>query len=200
MAGLLTPQSSSMLIGALRKEFPEVPIHVHTHDTLGALPRIFASWAYARLPSMHSAPSSCHSINEPHHRVINTALAESILPRHRLCSRANLTLPHVPACRHGRRLHGRCREGRRGRGGLRHRRHERHHESAQHGGAGGVAAGHGARHGCVAAGNSWAIAKCVFEQLLPASSSCAPVPTLVCLRSCIIVRHVQAWTSSSSRA
>jgi hypothetical protein len=40
MAGLLTPQSSSMLIGALRKEFPEVPIHVHTHDTLGALQRL----------------------------------------------------------------------------------------------------------------------------------------------------------------
>jgi pyruvate carboxylase len=37
MAGLLTPQSSAMLIGALRREFPEVPIHVHTHDTLGAL-------------------------------------------------------------------------------------------------------------------------------------------------------------------
>jgi pyruvate carboxylase len=24
-----------MLIGALRKEFPSVPIHVHTHDTAG---------------------------------------------------------------------------------------------------------------------------------------------------------------------
>jgi pyruvate carboxylase len=25
-----------MLIGALRSKFPEVPIHVHTHDTSGA--------------------------------------------------------------------------------------------------------------------------------------------------------------------
>lgn len=35
MAGLLTPESSKMLIGALRAEFPDVPIHVHTHDTTG---------------------------------------------------------------------------------------------------------------------------------------------------------------------
>ncbi|KAL9642796.1 hypothetical protein ABK040_009871 [Willaertia magna] len=35
MAGLLKPQSSAMLISALRKEFPNIPIHVHTHDTAG---------------------------------------------------------------------------------------------------------------------------------------------------------------------
>lgn len=39
MAGLLTPQSTRMLIGALRKEFPAMPIHVHTHDTLGTSAR-----------------------------------------------------------------------------------------------------------------------------------------------------------------
>uniref|UniRef100_A0A8C4ZIK6 Pyruvate carboxylase n=1 Tax=Gadus morhua TaxID=8049 RepID=A0A8C4ZIK6_GADMO len=36
MAGLLKPESSKMLIGALRDRFPDVPIHVHTHDTAGA--------------------------------------------------------------------------------------------------------------------------------------------------------------------
>jgi len=36
MAGLLTPRSASMLVGALRKEMPEMPIHVHTHDTAGS--------------------------------------------------------------------------------------------------------------------------------------------------------------------
>ena len=36
MAGLLKPESSRLLIGALRDRFPEVPIHVHTHDTAGA--------------------------------------------------------------------------------------------------------------------------------------------------------------------
>jgi pyruvate carboxylase len=35
MAGLLTPQAATELIGALREEFPSLPIHVHTHDTSG---------------------------------------------------------------------------------------------------------------------------------------------------------------------
>lgn len=35
MAGLLTPQSAHILVTALRKEFPEIPIHIHTHDTAG---------------------------------------------------------------------------------------------------------------------------------------------------------------------
>jgi pyruvate carboxylase len=35
-AGLLTPQAARLLIGTLREKFPEVPIHVHTHDTSGA--------------------------------------------------------------------------------------------------------------------------------------------------------------------
>merc|ERR1712176_349611 len=36
MAGLLTPRASEMLIAALRKEHPGIPIHVHTHDTAGS--------------------------------------------------------------------------------------------------------------------------------------------------------------------
>lgn len=35
MAGLLKPQAATMLIGAIREEFPNLPIHVHTHDTPG---------------------------------------------------------------------------------------------------------------------------------------------------------------------
>ncbi|KAA8491876.1 Pyruvate carboxylase 1 [Porphyridium purpureum] len=35
MAGLLKPAGAELLIGALRKEYPNVPIHVHTHDTGG---------------------------------------------------------------------------------------------------------------------------------------------------------------------
>ncbi|KAA6420341.1 MAG: pyruvate carboxylase [Trebouxia sp. A1-2] len=35
MAGLLKPRAATMLIGALRKQFPDMPIHVHTHDTAG---------------------------------------------------------------------------------------------------------------------------------------------------------------------
>eukprot|EP00019_Armaparvus_languidus_P006375 CAMPEP_0168600548 /NCGR_PEP_ID=MMETSP0420-20121227/12850_1 /TAXON_ID=498008 /ORGANISM="Pessonella sp." /LENGTH=1155 /DNA_ID=CAMNT_0008638661 /DNA_START=287 /DNA_END=3754 /DNA_ORIENTATION=- len=35
MAGLLTPSTATLLIKALRKKFPDTPIHVHTHDTAG---------------------------------------------------------------------------------------------------------------------------------------------------------------------
>ena len=35
MAGLLKPRAATLLIGALRREFPDLPIHVHTHDTAG---------------------------------------------------------------------------------------------------------------------------------------------------------------------
>ena len=35
MAGLLKPEAATMLVGAIRKEFPDLPIHVHTHDTAG---------------------------------------------------------------------------------------------------------------------------------------------------------------------
>jgi len=36
MAGLLKPQAARMLIGALRERYPDIPIHVHSHDTAGA--------------------------------------------------------------------------------------------------------------------------------------------------------------------
>lgn len=35
MAGLLKPRAATMLVSALRRAFPDLPIHVHTHDTAG---------------------------------------------------------------------------------------------------------------------------------------------------------------------
>ena len=35
MAGLLKPQAATMLVGAIRQAHPDLPIHVHTHDTAG---------------------------------------------------------------------------------------------------------------------------------------------------------------------
>ncbi len=35
MAGLLKPEAATLLIGSIREEFPNLPIHVHTHDTAG---------------------------------------------------------------------------------------------------------------------------------------------------------------------
>ncbi|XP_050404897.1 pyruvate carboxylase, mitochondrial isoform X2 [Patella vulgata] len=36
MAGLLKPKAAHLLVSSLRDKFPDVPIHVHTHDTAGA--------------------------------------------------------------------------------------------------------------------------------------------------------------------
>jgi pyruvate carboxylase len=36
MAGLLTPRAAKLLVSVLREEFPDTPIHVHTHDTAGS--------------------------------------------------------------------------------------------------------------------------------------------------------------------
>jgi pyruvate carboxylase len=35
MAGLLKPEGAAMLVGAIREAYPDLPIHVHTHDTAG---------------------------------------------------------------------------------------------------------------------------------------------------------------------
>ncbi|RIB24845.1 pyruvate carboxylase [Gigaspora rosea] len=35
MAGLLKPEAAEILIGSIRKKWPNLPIHVHTHDTAG---------------------------------------------------------------------------------------------------------------------------------------------------------------------
>ncbi|KAJ3283463.1 pyruvate carboxylase [Rhizoclosmatium sp. JEL0117] len=35
MAGLLKPRAATMLIGAIRKKYPDLVIHLHTHDTAG---------------------------------------------------------------------------------------------------------------------------------------------------------------------
>ena len=36
MAGLLKPRAAKMLVEALRSRHPDIPIHIHTHDTAGA--------------------------------------------------------------------------------------------------------------------------------------------------------------------
>lgn len=35
MAGLLKPDAASILIGAIREKYPDLVIHIHTHDTAG---------------------------------------------------------------------------------------------------------------------------------------------------------------------
>lgn len=33
---MLKPRAATILISALRDKFPDIPIHIHTHDTAGA--------------------------------------------------------------------------------------------------------------------------------------------------------------------
>ncbi|KAL8764874.1 MAG: hypothetical protein Q9209_007837 [Squamulea sp. 1 TL-2023] len=35
MAGVLKPRAATLLIGSIRKKYPDLPIHVHTHDSAG---------------------------------------------------------------------------------------------------------------------------------------------------------------------
>lgn len=36
MAGVMKPQAARILVGAIRKKYPDLPIHIHTHDSAGA--------------------------------------------------------------------------------------------------------------------------------------------------------------------
>ena len=36
MAGLLKPQAAKLLVGAVKDAVPDIPLHIHTHDTSGA--------------------------------------------------------------------------------------------------------------------------------------------------------------------
>ena len=36
MAGLLKPKSAKMLVDGIRQKHPDLPLHIHTHDTAGA--------------------------------------------------------------------------------------------------------------------------------------------------------------------
>lgn len=36
MAGLLKPAACTMLVSSLRDRFPDLPLHIHTHDTAGS--------------------------------------------------------------------------------------------------------------------------------------------------------------------
>lgn len=35
MAGVLKPHAARLLVGSIRKKYPDLPIHVHTHDSAG---------------------------------------------------------------------------------------------------------------------------------------------------------------------
>ncbi|SCV01023.1 LAMI_0G08834g1_1 [Lachancea mirantina] len=47
MAGTLKPSAAKLLIGSIRAKFPDLPIHVHTHDSAGTAVASMVAAAYA---------------------------------------------------------------------------------------------------------------------------------------------------------
>ena len=58
MAGLLRPRAATILVGALRKKYPEIPIHVHTHDSAGTGVASMVACALAGADAVDAATDS----------------------------------------------------------------------------------------------------------------------------------------------
>jgi len=58
MAGVLKPRAATILIGALRERYPDVPIHVHTHDSAGTGVASMVACAQAGADAVDAATDS----------------------------------------------------------------------------------------------------------------------------------------------
>ncbi|KAK6538298.1 pyruvate carboxylase [Orbilia ellipsospora] len=58
MAGCLRPRAATILIGALREKYPDLPIHVHTHDSAGTGVASMAACAAAGADAVDTATDS----------------------------------------------------------------------------------------------------------------------------------------------
>ena len=58
MAGVLKPKAATMLITAIRKEYPDLPIHVHTHDSAGTGVATYVACAQAGADAVDTATDS----------------------------------------------------------------------------------------------------------------------------------------------
>ncbi|VDK50159.1 unnamed protein product [Anisakis simplex] len=58
MAGVMRPNGAKLLVSALRDKFPDVPIHIHTHDTSGAGVASMLECAYAGADVVDAAVDS----------------------------------------------------------------------------------------------------------------------------------------------
>ena len=76
MAGLLKPAAAHALVSELRAEFPDVPIHVHTHDTAGTGVASMLMSAYAGADAVDAAVDSMSgTTSQPSMGAIVAALA-----------------------------------------------------------------------------------------------------------------------------
>ncbi|KAK4936840.1 pyruvate carboxylase [Elasticomyces elasticus] len=58
MAGVLKPKAARMLVGAIRKKYPDLPIHVHTHDSAGTAVASMVACAEAGADAVDAASDS----------------------------------------------------------------------------------------------------------------------------------------------
>jgi pyruvate carboxylase len=58
MAGVLKPTAATLLIGSIRKKYPDLPIHVHTHDTAGTGVASMVACALAGADAVDTATDS----------------------------------------------------------------------------------------------------------------------------------------------
>ena len=58
MAGVLKPRAATMLIGGIRKKHPDLPVHVHTHDSAGTGVATMVACAHAGADAVDCATDS----------------------------------------------------------------------------------------------------------------------------------------------
>ncbi len=58
MAGVLKPRAATLLIGSIRKKYPDLPIHVHTHDSAGTGVATLVACAQAGADAIDTATDS----------------------------------------------------------------------------------------------------------------------------------------------
>src|SRR3954465_11847350 len=58
MAGVLKPHAAKLLIGSIRKKYPDLPIHVHTHDSAGTGVTSMVACAMAGADAVDAATDS----------------------------------------------------------------------------------------------------------------------------------------------
>ncbi|KAF3940284.1 hypothetical protein ABW19_dt0209963 [Dactylella cylindrospora] len=58
MAGVLRPRAATILIGAIREKYPDLPIHVHTHDSAGTGVASMSACAAAGADAVDTATDS----------------------------------------------------------------------------------------------------------------------------------------------
>ena len=58
MAGVLKPRAATLLVGSIRKKYPDLPIHVHTHDSAGTGVATYVACANAGADAVDTATDS----------------------------------------------------------------------------------------------------------------------------------------------